>query len=591
MLEDVISRRPPRRPGAALVLALVLVGGAAIEAGDAPGQVSALSSDLRIRVLHGREIELEVRAGSDDDYAAVAGRVAHGPSDAAAIAAWNADRRVAEGEWIRVPLELLSDDWRRLVVFNLFPDDAPDGEDWVHVAGAATLHLYDEGLWQVAEWFTGRGSSFQALMEANGLSSPELREGQRIRIPSELLHASLRAGLRADGAGLVFRSDDRGPYAGYRLEAGEALYSAVVVRFTGRTAAEDVRELAELLRQRSEIPDLRDIPVGYEIRIPLDLLEPEYLPSGHPRRREAEAAEQELARALARQPVAGTRDGLKGVLVVLDPGHGGRDLGTMNNGIWEHDYVYDVACRLKEKLERETAARVVLTLEDKETGCVPSSGDKLKANRQGTILTTPPFLAKKEGEAKIGVNLRWYLANSIYRKAVGEGHDPDRVVFLSLHADSRHRSLSGAMVYVPGAAYRSRTYGHTDRLYLQFEEVKEKPRVRFSKKQRIRSEAVSREFASSVIGAFERENLPVQPHQPVRNRIIRGRSRFVPAVLRGNAIPNKVLVEMVNLSNPDDAALLASAARRDQVARALLRSLLDYFGEDPADVATTSGAG
>ena len=43
---------------------------------------------------------------------------------------------------------------------------------------------------------------------------------------------------------------------------------------------------------------------------------------------------------------------LQGVLVVIDPGHGGRDLGTMNNGIWEHDYVYDVACRLKRLLER-----------------------------------------------------------------------------------------------------------------------------------------------------------------------------------------------------------------------------------------------
>ena len=30
--------------------------------------------------------------------------------------------------------------------------------------------------------------------------------------------------------------------------------------------------------------------------------------------------------------------------------------------------------------------------------------------------------------------------------------DPDRVLFLSLHADSRHSSLRGVMVYVPGAA-------------------------------------------------------------------------------------------------------------------------------------------
>jgi N-acetylmuramoyl-L-alanine amidase len=389
---------------------------------------------------------------------------------------------------------------------------------------------------------------------------------------------------------LEFSSDDRGPYAGYRLQAGEALYSAVVVRFTGRTAAEDVRTLAELLQDRSDVRDLRDIPVGYEIRIPLDLLEPEFLPTGHPRRQEAEARERELARALARQPVVGTRGGLKGVLVVLDPGHGGRDLGTINNGIWEHDYVYDVACRLKRKLETGTAAKVVLTLEDLETGCVPSATDKLKANQQGTVLTTPPFLAEKEGEAKIGVNLRWYLANSVYRRAVADGHDPDRVVFISLHADSRHASLSGAMVYVPGAAYRTRTYGHNSDYYRRFQEVREKPQVHFSKTQRVRSEAVSREFANSVVEAFRNEELPVQPHQPVRHRIIRGKSRFVPAVLRGNSIPNKVLVEMVNLSNPDDAALLASANKRDRLATGLLNSLFDYFGETPLAVATSSGA-
>ena len=69
------------------------------------------------------------------------------------------------------------------------------------------------------------------------------------------------------------------------------------------------------------------------------------------------------------------------------------------------------------------------------------------ANQQGTILTTPTFLAKKEGEAKIGVNLRWYLANSVYRKAVKGGTRADRIVFLSLHADSRHPGLRCAMVF------------------------------------------------------------------------------------------------------------------------------------------------
>jgi len=267
------------------------------------------------------------------------------------------------------------------------------------------------------------------------------------------------------------------------------------------------------------------------------------------------------------------------VLIILDPGHGGRDLGTMNNGVWEHDYVYDVTCRLKERLERETKAVVRLTLLDKQTGCTPSRTDKLTANRQGTVLTDPEFLAREPGEARIGVNLRWYLANSIYRKAIDDGYDPDRILYLSIHADSRHPSMRGLMVYIPGREYRGGRYGSNSKTYRAFREVREQPFVSFSAKERRRSEAVSSRFADAVIAGFKAEHLPVQPHQPVRNRIIRGRWKGVPAVLRGNAIPHKVLVEMVNLSNPADAALLASAQHRSELASGLFRAIAGYFGD------------
>jgi N-acetylmuramoyl-L-alanine amidase len=260
-------------------------------------------------------------------------------------------------------------------------------------------------------------------------------------------------------------------------------------------------------------------------------------------------------------------------------------MGTMNNGIWEHDYVYVVACRLRQMLERETAARVVMTLEDLETGCRPSTADKLVANRQGTILTSPPFLAKKDGEARIGVNLRWYLANSIYHRAQKDGLDPDKVVFISLHADARHASLRGVMVYVPGAGYRTKTYGSSAASYQKYREVREKTHVRFSKQQRVRSEAVSRKLAVSIVESYRRAGLPVQPYQPIRDKVIRGKSEWVPAVLRGNAVPNKVLVEMVNLSNPKDAAVLGSARKRERLAHGLVEALFDYFGERPRNVA------
>ena len=191
------------------------------------------------------------------------------------------------------------------------------------------------------------------------------------------------------------------------------------------------------------------------------------------------------------------------------------------------------------------------------------------------MLTEPNFLARRNGEAKIGVNLRWYLANSWYRAAMKDGVRPDRVVFLSIHADSRHAGLRGVMVYVPGADYRTRTYGHQDAI---------------SRKERVRSEAVSRKLAESVVRSFRQEDLPVQPYQPVRDKVIRGSSKWVPAVLRGNEIPTKILVEMVNISNRDDAELLSRAGDRERLARALARSLHEYFGEDPANVASRIAA-
>ena len=83
---------------------------------------------------------------------------------------------------------------------------------------------------------------------------------------------------------LVYAEDSGGEYALYRLQAGEALYSSVVVRFTGRVFAEDVNAVAAEIAARSRIADVTDIPIGYGVKIPLELVQPEFLPAGHPRR-------------------------------------------------------------------------------------------------------------------------------------------------------------------------------------------------------------------------------------------------------------------------------------------------------------------
>ena len=137
------------------------------------------------------------------------------------------------------------------------------------------------------------------------------------------------------------------------------------------------------------------------------------------------------------------------------------------------------------------------------------------------------------------------------------------------------------MAWLPGASYRTKTYGFGSKSYARFAEVREKPHVSFGRQSRVRSEALSKQLGEAIVREFRNADLPVQSYQPVRNRIIRGKNKFVPAVLRGNMIPTKVLVEMVNISNKKDAELLKKAKDRKRMAEAIYSGLFRHFGEKP----------
>ena len=530
-----------------------------------------MSRELRVRLLAGRELVLEAVLRPGEDLPALMRRLGP-PGKLGDLSA-----RVEDG-FYRFPLPLLGPESRALLLRRVFPEDKLDGGDWLHVARKSPLPIYDEGLWQVAAWFTGDGRNFSELMRVNELAAPELAPGQLVRIPASLLDDALAPAPASDDGTLSYGHDEQGDFAGYRLKPGEALYSAVVLRFTGRTAPDDVDAVARTIAARSGIHEVKDIPAGWLVKIPFAVLEPDFLPKSDTRRKNIEKATMAMERELAARPPATAKQGLKGVVVILDPGHGGMDPGTMNHSVWEHDYVFDVASRLRRELEAHTRAKVFLTLDDPGSDSVPSRGDALEANRKREVMTTPPFLAEESGETAVAVNLRWYLANSVYRRLVKGGTDPGKIVFISLHADARHPSLRGAMVYVPGAEFRTGTIGFSSATYMRFSEVREQPRVSFTSRDRLRSEAISRSFAGTIVKALRKLDLPVQPYQPIRARVIRGGEVWLPAVLRGNVIPTKVLIEMVNLNNPEDASLLGHAADRDRLARALASALADQFG-------------
>jgi len=390
----------------------------------------------------------------------------------------------------------------------------------------------------------------------------------------------------AEGAGdLKYGHDNEGGYAIYRLKKGEALYSAVVIRFTGRVDVQEVNDLATKVARRSGIDDVTGIRVGYPVKIPTDDLLPEYLPREDPRR---QAWERSHAAVERYTNAAGSRN-LDGVAVILDAGHGGRDIGASHNGVWEHDYVYDVMCRVKKLLETTTRARVIPTIKDTRDGYLIRDATRLPRNGSEVLLTSPPFPLSGTVPS---VNLRWYLSNAWYRKLTGEGVDPDKIVFTSLHADARHPSLRGAMVYVPGAEYRRGRYGSASAVYARYREARETPFVSFTREQRERSEGLSRQFAASLIDAFTDRKVAVHPYGPVRERIIRRGRSWVPAVLRCNIVPVQVLIEISNLSNPEDSRSLADPAYRQRVAEAYVEGLARYFAAPSATRRTVAaGAG
>jgi len=339
---------------------------------------------------------------------------------------------------------------------------------------------------------------------------------------------------------------------------------------------------ASQIARRSGIEDVRAIPVGYPVKIPIEDLAPEFRPPGDPERVEEENARLEAAQFANRVRAID----LSGVTVVLDAGHGGRDTGAIVEGVQEARQVYDLACRVEALLTRHTKARVVRTVKGQKS-CSRSRPEGDSDWQTARVLTTPPYDLE---DAIAGVNFRWYLANSVFRRVSREGGSEERTVFVSIHADSLHPAVRGLMVYVPGEKFLRGTYGKSGAPYDSRREVREEPRVSFTRRERIQAEGMSRDLAERIVGAFRATHLPLHDFQPVRQNVIRSGREWVPAILRYNRIPARVLVEVCNLNNPDDRKLLIGATFRDRVARALVSGLVEFYGGRGRDVLTTAGS-
>lgn len=570
-----------RAPASALGSLLVVLASAAAATtaaaqanGPRPERRAFVSDDFAA-ILREGEIVVEARPLEGETPIAFARRLARDESIAQRIlGAGGGPSRTSR---VLVSWGGLSDETRRAAIVALFPSDVRGPEAWLHAP------IDDEPLASIADWFTGSPANAAAIGAASQIPGPTAARGVVVTIPASLLLPPFRDAppVAADEARppkLEFGRDADGRYALYRLKPKEALYSAVVVRFTGRLFAEDVIELALRIAERSGIEDVHAIPIGYPVKIPIDLLAPEWLPKDDPRSQDEARGRAEAAQFAAPAPAAD----LAGIRIVLDAGHGGRDTGTIHGGIWESTYVYDVANRLRKLLRERTRAEVVMTTSEPGVEWGVPERDVLP-NRKGRLLLTEPRYPLFD--PTVGVNLRWYLANAILRRPGPERRKvpPARTVFLSIHADSLHPSVRGAMAYVPGERFLRDRYGKRREPYDGYREWREEPVVSFSKRERVESEGASTTLAAKILEALRRRDLPIHRFSPVRTHVIRGGREWVPAVLRYNRIPNRVLLEIANLGNEEDRGLVTSRAFRQSVADGIAAGLLDFFGRDAED--------
>jgi N-acetylmuramoyl-L-alanine amidase len=221
--------------------------------------------------------------------------------------------------------------------------------------------------------------------------------------------------------------------------------------------------------------------------------------------------------------------GLSARRIVIDPGHGGHDPGTIGpGGLQEKDLVLDVALRLEKLLRAEPETEVVLT--------------------RSTDVFVP--LEERTGIAK----------------------EKDADLFLSIHANSsRNPRARGIETYIlsfavdPHAEEVAARENAISAATMKDLQGLVKAIARNSKIEE------SRDFATSVHEAMIRNIRAGQP--AIQDRGVRTAPFYV---LIGADMPS-VLAEISFVSNPEDERLLRRSDQRDKIARSLFQGIEAYL--------------
>lgn len=573
------------------VLALVVAGLSSVadaQSGVRRGLEPGVSAVLR----GGRILFLEAQLPAGDAVQGVLSKYLSSPAD------W---RLYKDRLAVAIPFSKLNPKAQRAALEAVFPQDYVDASGWWHMVSFDGTEG-GESLMLLAEWLTGNPGNSSEMRTKDGQGPPvePLEKGQCLLVPLRLLMPVMQtptprptpsepaepanggnAGLVSpEVSGLSYGADQEGRYAEYRMRKGETVYSAVVGRFTDYSGHAEVQGACEAIQQRSGIKNARKICAGQRIRIPLEMLADRHQPQGTEERKEYEEVQAE-ARLLSNEKNRTTD--LEGVAVILDPGHGGRDLGAPAvAGVYEYAVNYDIACRIKGLIETKTRARAFMTMKDMDRAFAVNDARTFSEDGNKVVLTTPPYY---NDDAKVSANLRWYLANDMYRRERAAGGSERNTLFASIHCDALHREMQGTMVYVPGAAHRRESETPNGHDYSQYAEARGARAASCTDAQALRDEAMSRVFAQTLVNALGEHKPAVRVHDsgdPIRNVIRqKGGKAYLPCVLRNTCVPTKVLIETANMNNAEDRANLADPKWRQAFAEAFVDALRRHYGSCP----------
>lgn len=220
--------------------------------------------------------------------------------------------------------------------------------------------------------------------------------------------------------------------------------------------------------------------------------------------------------------------GLKIGRIVIDPGHGGRDTGTIGpTGLREKDVTLEVARHLGKLIEEKLGSEVIYT---------------------------------RSGDETVSLERRTEIANEARAD-----------LFLSIHVNSsRYRSVGGVETF-----YLNLTRSRADLEVAARENAGSNQSIHelTNLVQKIALDdkmQESREFATRV--QTEVHSLAKKRDASARNRGVKS-APFV--VLIGAKMPS-VLVELGFISNPSEEKLLGDAGHRQKVADALYQGLSSY---------------